>query len=50
MLAALIQAVTIPDPVAELSPYLGLWIAAAAVSGLAAGLEMMILAAIQRRQ
>jgi hypothetical protein len=42
VLAALIQAATIPEPVAEIGPYLGLWIGAAVVSGMAAGLEMMI--------
>jgi hypothetical protein len=42
LLAALIQGATIPDPVAQIGPYLSLWIGAAVVSGLAAGLEMMI--------
>lgn len=42
VLAALIQVITISDPTVELGPYLGLWIGAAVVSGLAAGLEMMI--------
>ena len=42
LLAGLIQAVTIADPVAQIGPYLALWIGAAAVSGLAAGLEMMV--------
>jgi hypothetical protein len=42
VLAALIQAGTIPDPLAQTGPYLVLWIGAALVSVLAAGLEMMI--------
>ncbi len=42
LFAALVQAVTIADPVLQIVPYLMLWIGAAAVSGLAAGLEMMI--------
>jgi len=42
VLAATIQTATISDPVAEVGPYLGLWIGAAVVSALAAGLEMMI--------
>src|SRR5271154_4658229 len=42
VLAAVIQTVTIPDPAEEIGPYLGLWIGAAVVSALAAGLEMMI--------
>jgi hypothetical protein len=42
MLAALIQVATIPDPVVQVGPYLGLWIGAAIVSALAAVLEMMI--------
>jgi hypothetical protein len=42
VLAAVIQSVTMPDPVAEIGPYLVLWIGAAIVSGLATGLEMMI--------
>jgi hypothetical protein len=42
VLAAVIQTVSIPDPAAQIGPYLGLWIGAAVVSGLAAGLEMMI--------
>jgi hypothetical protein len=41
-LAAFIQSVTIPEPLAQIGPYLVLWIAAAVVSLLAAGLEMMI--------
>jgi hypothetical protein len=42
ILAAFIQFVTIPDPVGQVGPYLALWIGAAVVSALAAGLEMMI--------
>jgi hypothetical protein len=42
VLAAVIQSVTIPDPVAQIGPYLVLWIGAAVASALAAGLEMMI--------
>lgn len=42
VLAAVIQTVAIPDPAAQTGPYLGLWIGAAVVSALAAGLEMMI--------
>jgi hypothetical protein len=42
VLAALIQTATIPDPAAQIGPYLGLWIGAAVVSALAAGLEMVI--------
>ena len=42
VLAALIQAATIPEPAAQIGPYLALWIGAAVVSALAAGLEMMI--------
>ena len=42
VLAAFIQAATIPDPVVQIGPYLVLWIGAAVVSALAAGLEMMI--------
>jgi hypothetical protein len=42
VLAAFIQAATIPDPVMQIGPYLILWIGAAIVSALAAGLEMMI--------
>ena len=37
ILAAFIQSVTIPDPVARVGPYLVLWIGAAVVSALAAG-------------
>ena len=46
LFGAFVQAVTIADPVAQIVPYLMLWIGAAAVSGLAAGLEMMIRARI----
>jgi hypothetical protein len=42
VLAAFIQSVTMPDPVVQTGPYLVLWISAAVVSLLAAGLEMMI--------
>jgi hypothetical protein len=42
VLAAVIQTATISDPAVQLGPYLVLWIGAAVVSGLAAGLEMMI--------
>jgi hypothetical protein len=42
VLAAFIQAAAIPDPVARIGPYLVVWIGAAVVSALAAGLEMMI--------
>jgi len=42
LLAALIQAGTIADPAVQIGPYLVLWIGAAVVSALAAGLEMMI--------
>src|ERR1700722_10038531 len=42
VLAAVIQTATIADPAVQLGPYLVLWIGAAVVSGLAAGLEMMI--------
>ena len=42
VLAAFIQLMTMPEPVVQIGPYLALWIGAAVVSGLAAGLEMMI--------
>ncbi len=42
LLAALVQIVTIADPVAQIVPYLMIWTGAAIVSGFAAGLEMMI--------
>jgi hypothetical protein len=42
LLAALIQGVTISEPAGQIGSYLSLWIGAAVVSGLAAGLEMMI--------
>jgi hypothetical protein len=42
LLAALIQAAAISEPAAQIGPYLSLWIGAAVVSGLAAGLEMII--------
>jgi hypothetical protein len=41
LLAGLIQATTIADPMTGLSAYLALWVGAAVVSGAAAGLEMM---------
>jgi hypothetical protein len=34
--------VTIADPIQQIGPYLALWIGAAVVSGLAAGLEMIV--------
>ncbi len=46
ILAAIIQSRTITDPRGEIGAYLVLWIGAAVVSGLAAGLEMMIRARI----
>jgi hypothetical protein len=42
VLAAAIQSATIADPTVQIGPYLMLWIGAAVVSALAAGLEMMI--------
>jgi hypothetical protein len=42
VLASLIQAGTIKDPAVQIGAYLVLWIGAAVVSALAAGLEMMI--------
>jgi hypothetical protein len=42
VVAAVIQAVTITDPILQISPYLVLWIGAAVISGLAAGLEMVV--------
>jgi hypothetical protein len=42
LLAASIQAATIPDPAGRIGAYLVLWTGAAIVSVLAAGLEMMI--------
>ena len=42
ILAAAVQGLTIPDPEAQMGAYLVLWVGAAVVSGLAAGLEMMI--------
>jgi hypothetical protein len=42
LLAGLLQAATIADPVTRVGAYLSLWIGAAVVSGLAAGLEMMV--------
>ncbi len=46
LIAGLIQAAAIADPVERIGPYLALWIGAAAVSALAAGLEMLIRARI----
>ena len=42
LLAGVIQAATIADPVTQVGAYLSLWIGAAVVSGAAAGLEMMV--------
>ena len=42
LVAAVIQAVTIADPMLQIGPYLALWIGAAVISGLAAGLEMVV--------
>ena len=42
VLAAVIQSATIADPRRQVGPYLALWIGAAVISALAAGLEMMI--------
>ncbi len=42
LLAGLIQAATIADPMTQVGAYLSLWIGAAVISGLAAGLEMMV--------
>jgi hypothetical protein len=42
LVAALIQAATIADPATQIGPYLVLWVGAALVSALAAGLEMII--------
>jgi hypothetical protein len=42
LLAAVIQALTITDPILQIGPYLALWIGAAVVSGMAAGLEMVV--------
>src|SRR5262245_7438156 len=42
LFAALIQSMTIADPVVQIGPYLMLWIGAALVSGMAAGLEMIV--------
>lgn len=46
LVAGLIQAAAIADPVEQIGPYLALWIGAAAVSALAAGVEMLIRARI----
>jgi hypothetical protein len=42
LLAAVIQAATIADPMLQVGPYLALWIGAAVISGMAAGLEMVV--------
>jgi hypothetical protein len=42
VLAAGVQAAAIADPVLQIGSYLALWIGAAVVSALAAGLEMMV--------
>jgi hypothetical protein len=42
LLAAVMQAATIADPMAQIGPYLALWIGAAVISGMAAGLEMVV--------
>jgi hypothetical protein len=42
ILAAVIQAASIADPRAQVGAYLALWVGAAVVSALAAGLEMII--------
>jgi hypothetical protein len=41
-LAALIQGATIAEPMLQIGPYLGLWIGAAVISAMAAGLEMVV--------
>ncbi len=42
VVAAVLQALTIADPILQIGPYLVLWIGAAVISGLAAGLEMVV--------
>ena len=42
LLAAVIQSVTIADPTSRDRPVPGLWIGAAVISGMAAGLEMVV--------
>src|ERR1700752_4929656 len=42
LIAALIQSATISEPSLQIGSYLTLWIGAAAVSGLAAGVEMIM--------
>jgi hypothetical protein len=42
LIAAVVQSATIAEPTAQSGPYVTLWVGAAVVSGLAAGLEMMI--------
>src|SRR5438105_14647440 len=44
--AAVVQAVWIPDPVAQVGAYLTLWIGAACLSAVAAGFEMVMRAQI----
>jgi hypothetical protein len=42
LVAGLVQAATIADPVPHVGAYLSLWIGVAVISGAAAGLEMMV--------
>ena len=42
LLAAGIQAATIADPTTQVGPYLALWIGAAVISAMAAGMEMVV--------
>jgi hypothetical protein len=42
LVAALVQSATISEPSAQVGAYLALWIGAAVVSGLAAGVEMLM--------
>jgi hypothetical protein len=42
VLAAVVQAATIAEPLVQIGPYLVLWIGAAVISGMAAGLEMVV--------
>jgi hypothetical protein len=42
VVAAVLQVATIADPLAQIGPYLVLWIGAAMISGMAAGLEMVV--------
>jgi hypothetical protein len=41
-LAAMIQGATIAEPMLQIGPYLALWIGAAVISAMAAGLEMVV--------